>query len=370
MTSVFRSVCVLALLAAGAIPVTAEQWRMQYFYDKNKSTLVIMDLQFASATRGMAVGVIRDGKHERPVSVVTSDGGDHWELSDLKEDPVSLFFLNESLGWMVTTKGLWKTNEAGKDWRKIPGLPSGTLVVRFSDENNGIAAGVKKKASETHDGGLHWKPIAAAAETPGTPDHSAYNWIAFATPMKGLISGWNIPPRRFPQRFPDWMDPQDAMYRHETPHLSYSLVTNDGGKTWVPNSSSLFGDVSRVCFSPDGYGLGLIEYSNSFRYPSEVYKIDWHSGKSETLYRDAKFAVTDIWLSPSGVAYLTGTAVAGAIRNVVPGRVRVLQSRGKDDWHDVPVDYRAQANRTRLAAIDESHMWLATDSGMILKLVK
>jgi len=32
------------------------------------------------------------------VAVVTSDGGAHWQTVDLKEIPVSLFFLNENLG--------------------------------------------------------------------------------------------------------------------------------------------------------------------------------------------------------------------------------------------------------------------------------
>jgi hypothetical protein len=97
--------------------------------------------------------------------------------------------------------------------------------------------------------------------------YSAYNWVAFATAKFGIITGWNLPPRRTPPKFPDWMDPEDAINRRETPHLSYSLVTKDGGQTWKPNSASLFGDISRIRFGPEGKGLGLIEYSNSFRYP-------------------------------------------------------------------------------------------------------
>lgn len=343
---------------------------MQYFYDKNKSTLHILDLQFPSATRGVAVGVIQEGSHHRPVSVVTADGGLHWQLMDLKEPPVSLFFLHENLGWMVTTRGLWQTTEVGKSWRKIQGLPSDMLRVYFTDENNGLAVGAKKKVEETHDGGAHWKPMAAAAELPGVPNYSVYNWIAFATPRVGLISGWNMPPRRFPQRLPDWMDPQEAMNRYETPHLSYSLVTNDGGKTWQPHSSSLFGDISRIRFGPAGKGLGLIEYSNAFRYPSEAYKIDWVTGTSSTVYRDRKFAISDIWLTPDGTAYLAGIIVTGQVRNVVPGKIQVLRSHDYSTWSELAVDYRATANRATLAVIDEDHMWLATDNGMILKLVK
>ena len=63
---------------AAAPPLTAQRWRVQYFYDEDKSTLVISDLQFPSATRGVAVGAIMEGKSRKPVALVTSDGGAHF----------------------------------------------------------------------------------------------------------------------------------------------------------------------------------------------------------------------------------------------------------------------------------------------------
>jgi hypothetical protein len=42
---------------------------------------VICDMQFPSASRGVAVGVVRDAKREEPMSVVTADGGLHWQPS-------------------------------------------------------------------------------------------------------------------------------------------------------------------------------------------------------------------------------------------------------------------------------------------------
>ena len=88
----------LACLAAAGAAVatltgqTAPKWRMQYFYDQDKSTFSIVDLQFPSARRGIAVGNIVEGSHERPTEVVTSDGGAHWEMIKLEESPLSLFF--------------------------------------------------------------------------------------------------------------------------------------------------------------------------------------------------------------------------------------------------------------------------------------
>ena len=101
--------------------------------------------------------------------------------SELKETPVSLFFLNEGLGWMVTDKGACgrppKPAGTGRSCRK---LPAGTLRVYFTDEKHGWAACDKKTVFETHDGGRNWKPVAAAAEPPAIRMYSVYTWIAFA----------------------------------------------------------------------------------------------------------------------------------------------------------------------------------------------
>jgi photosystem II stability/assembly factor-like uncharacterized protein len=366
-----RGFVALALAAAGvalfgqAVQPT-KKWRVQYFYDEEKSALRIVDLQMPSATRGVAVGAIVEGSSQKPTAVVTSDGGAHWQTMKLEEAPVSLFFLTENLGWMVSTKGLWQTTETGRNWHKLPKPPGQILRVHFLDEKHGFAAGLKKKLYETKDGGQTWTTVAAAAEPPGNADYSAYTWIAFTSKERGIVTGWNMPPHR-EQRLPDWMDPEAAINRRDFPHLSYSLETRDAGKTWKSSSASLFGQISRVRFGPDGLGLSLVEYGQSFRYPSEVYRIDTRTGKNSTLYRDRKFAVSDIWVTPSGTMYLAGVQVAGQARGIAPSKVQVLESRGNSVWTEMAVDYRAVANKVMLAVVDDSQMWLATDNGMILK---
>lgn len=364
-----RSVCAALAAACGVAPVAAQRWQTQYFYDEAKSTFSIVDLQFPSARRGVAVGFIEEARHREPASVVTSDGGAHWQKVPLKEMPISLFFLNEGLGWMVTNKGIWRTTEAGKSWEKLRKSPSDILRVHFVDEKTGWAVGSKKTVLETHDGGEEWTKLPAAADEPGNPLYSAYTWVAFANPQFGLITGYNLPPRRFGPDFPDWLDPEGTLNQRDTPHLNYSLVTRDAGKTWHHTSASLFGETTKVRFLPGGLGLGLVEYSQMFHYPSEAYKLDWRTGKNETVYKDTKFSVTDIWLSPGGTAYLSGTQTQGKIRNVLPGRVQVLSSKDFSTWTEIPVDYRAVANRTILAGAGEHDLWLATDAGMILHMV-
>src|SRR4051794_22776671 len=84
------------------------RWTLQYFYDQEGKDLHITDLVFPSEKRGIAVGAIvdREGRKPQFTSLVTSDGGEHWALTPLKEFPRSLFFLDESNGWMVTGESL------------------------------------------------------------------------------------------------------------------------------------------------------------------------------------------------------------------------------------------------------------------------
>jgi hypothetical protein len=366
-----RPVFGLWLVAMGVSPVAAQKWQIQYFYDHAKSSFIIGDMQFPSAKRGVAVGVIRERGREDPMSVVTSDGGLHWQTVPLKEIPVSLFFLNENLGWMVTAKGLWQTVEAGRTWTKLPKVPAEIYRVQFVDETNGWAIGPRKTALGTHDGGKTWSPLSAAAAQDGEDiNYSAFTWIAFATPRLGLITGWNIPPKRFGPPLPNWVDPDTALRQRDSPHLSFTLATADGGAKWTYSSSSLFGIIARIRFAPEGKGLGLTQYNETFRYPSEVYSIQWPAGTTHTVYRDAKFAVSDIWLASDGTAYLAGTAVRGRLRSVIPETVQVLTSRDLEHWTPIPVDYHAEATATILAAPDDEHLWMATDTGMILQLVR
>jgi len=339
---------------------------MQYFYDQAKSTFEIEDVQALSATRVIAVGNIVEGRSRKATAVSTTDGGAHWSVTPLEENPISLFFLNDSLGWMAGEKNLWKTTEGGKDWHKVSKFPAPAFRVYFSDENTGWAACTKKQVLETHDGGKKWEPVAAASAVSGVPERSGYNWIAFATPQFGIITGFNQPLQRWAPMFPTWLDPQDALSRRETSHLYYALTTNDAGKTWKTQSASLVGHVTRLRLSPGGIGLGLIEYADSFRYPSEVYKIEWKTGTSTTVFRDKRYAVTDVWLTPDGTGYLAGVAFPGEVRSVSPGKVKVFKTTDFTSWTEMEVDYRAVANRVLFTGSGPD-VWAATENGMILK---
>jgi photosystem II stability/assembly factor-like uncharacterized protein len=58
------------------------------------------------------------------------------------------------------------------------------------------------------------------------------------------------------------------------------------------------------------------------------------------------------------------------MRSLIPSKVQVLTSKDLQNWTTMPVDYRAEATATTLTAPDNDHLWMATDTGMILVLAR
>lgn len=360
----------VALLALATLASAGERWGIRYFYDEDESSLTLNDLQFPSPHRGVAAGYLTIKDRSRPAALVTSDG-EHWTMTQPPDIAVSLFFLNETLGWMVGRNGLYRTEEAGRSWKKVRS-PEGILRVFFLDENRGWAVGLNKGVYATEDGGISWTRVEAADQPKANRDTTVYAWIAFANARDGLITGWNRPPRRDEQRrLPDWMEPERAARRRQWPSLSIILDTRDGGATWRPSVTSMFGQVTRVRLAEDGRGLGLVEFSESFNWFSEVFRLDWRTGKSERCFRRADRDVTDVALIAGGPAYLAAVEPpSDKVRLPIPGKLKVLRSRDLANWEEMEVDYRAVARRAVLAAAAPDQIWLATDTGMLLKLVR
>src|SRR5437016_6036463 len=186
------AVCVVLALTSAAANA-AEKWRMQYFYDKEESSLDFTDIACPSARRCVATGVLQDSKREKGVVAITSDSGATWQIEDVKEHPISLFFLNENKGWMVTDRGIWETVETGRNWKKIKDQKELKRVL-FVDEKQGWATGAPKLVIQTADGGHTWSPVPEAEKAPTAPDNTVYHWITFPTPQQGMIVGsWALP---------------------------------------------------------------------------------------------------------------------------------------------------------------------------------
>jgi hypothetical protein len=353
------------LLVAWLAASAAERWNLQYYYDVEESRLVIRDLQFPSARKGMAVGVLEQSGRNKPTAVVTSDGGKTWTQHPLPAQPISLCFLNETQGWLVSENAVWSTTDFGQKWNRTARL-RGVMRVFFRDAKSGWAVGARKNIFATADGGAHWERLAASDLTKSTRDHTVYSSLAFADDRNGLIAGSSRPPRQDTRRLPDWMDP--SARPREWPATTILLDTRDGGATWRPTVTTMFGEVTHVRLAPDGRGLALVEFFNQFDWPSEVYRIDWRTGGNSRIFRRKDRAVTDAALVPWGPAYLAAIEPAGSLAHGLPGKLRILKSDDLAEWREMDVDYRAVADRAVLASAGPEDLWVATDTGMILRL--
>lgn len=356
----------LAMSLLPAAPVSTPKFRLKYFHDEDKSSLGIVDFKMLSARRGLAVGTIETNGKGKGVAVVTADAGVTWQQVPLKEMPRSIYFLNESRGWMVTDGGVWQTDESGRSWTKIARQKL-ALRVWFFDERNGLMVGAPKMVQRTSDGGKTWQKVAEVDKIQASAENSLFNVVSFMSERSGLVMGFYAPPRRRLSRLPDWMDPEAAKLRRQVPGLSMVMETQDAGKTWKTSTTSLFGRATRLAFLPSGVGLLLFEFQDTFDYPSEVYRLG--AGKSDRVFRAKDFAVSDVVWDTEGRAYLGGNLPASSVRSIpIPGRVRVQRSSDLLSWEEVAVDYRATASRVRLSTDDQGGVWMATDAGMILKL--
>jgi hypothetical protein len=239
--------------------------------------------------------------------------------------------------------------------------------VHFLNEQHGFAAGTKKSVYETVDGGKEWVKLAVTDKIESNPEHTTFTWIEFENQRAGSIVGWSRAPRKQESELPDWMDPQAAERRRQWPTSTIILQTLDGGKTWQPSVTSMFGRVSRLRRA-GRHGLTLVEFQDAFEYPSEVFHIDRAQDKTERAFREKDRKVTDVALVANS-GYLAAIQVTGKLpQSPIPGRLIVLTSKDFVKWTPMEVDYRASARRAVFAVADAQNLWIATDTGMILKL--
>ena len=345
----------------------ASRWKLQYFYDQDRSALEIRDLQCPSSQHCVAAGVMFEKDHSKGVALVTSDGGRHWSLVELKERPAALFFLNDSRGWMATNDGIWRTDESGRSWTKLHKLES-ILALYFLDAMHGYAAGYPKAIYETDDGGKTWRKVDAAEQASSIKEQTVYDWIAFDGPQNGFILGYAGRPRN--ERAPDWLDPARAQFRRQAPRTTISIVTRDGGKNWKASTGQSLAELTRLKVGPKGSALGLWEYQPSEEFPTEVYHVNLDTYMKTNVYRQSDRIVTDVAYFPDGEAFIAAVEPPGKLKDApIPGKLKILRSSSLNLWLEMAVDYRAVAQRAILAGPDARNLWVATDTGMILKLV-
>jgi len=298
--------------------------------------------------------------------VLTSDGGKQWSQVEVKEHPLSLFFLNDSLGWMVTDHGIWSTVESGRTWTRLEGA-KGAVRVHFLDPLHGYAIGYPKVVWETTDGGKKWTKLAAADRPPTETKETVYDSIAFSG-EHGVIAGNVLEPD---DRAPIWLHQELARYRTEHQTKVAILETFDGGKKWEASTLPIVGTLAQLKFGMDGGAVILVQYTNYFSLPSSLYKTRLTKEGAQTIFEERDRAVTDVGLLPDGSAMLASVEPPGSSNQVpIPGKVKMFESNNLKIWREMDIDYRAVAQRAILAVVDAQHAWVATDTGMILSLVE
>ena len=358
------------LLTCSLLLSAAEKWKINYFYDEPESNFELRGIQFPSDQRGIAFGVINAAKEkERPVVLITSNGGSKWTEVALKETPVALSCIDDSQCWLATDRGIWKTEESGRDWKKLK-KQEGIAAIDFISPTVGFAAGYPKAIWKTTDGGVTWKPLAAVAEVQSSTQMTGFNVIAH-NKKAIMIVGLSRPRRMDGSLFPDWLEPEKAAERREWPSLTVMLESQNNGINWLASSASLFGHVIDVKML-DNVGLSLLAHEQAFTYPSEVLRIDFKTGKNSPLYQEKDKKITSVHLNPDKTMVIAGVDAVGSFRgNPLPSKVTILRGTFSDGgtviWQSMPVDYKAVARRVTLAATPSGKLWAATDTGMILE---
>jgi hypothetical protein len=339
----------------------APRWNIQFLYDHADSNFAIEDLQCPTPQNCVAGGLIDDKKgREQGAVVVTSDGGLHWSQYEVKERPISLFFLNDSAGWMVTDRGLWSTVEGGRSWVKIQSR-KGVLQTWFLDTNHGYITGLKGLVEETADGGKTWAKLEASEKVPDAQLLS-YDIVTFRGPH-GIIVGAT-----------DLDAPVLSNPGREAPASGKVTIleTLDGGKKWTSGTLPLDGELAQLRLSDKGAVVSLILYSDP-KYPvgSAVFETLLGHREGRAIFAERDRAATDIALLSDGSAVLATVEPPGnSTLAPIPGKLKMLKSANMKVWQEMDVDYRAVAQRAIIAAPDSHNIWVATDTGAILKLAE
>jgi photosystem II stability/assembly factor-like uncharacterized protein len=365
---VFALALGLGLLASLTTLSAADRWKIQYLYDQPGSNFDIRDIACPTAQRCIAAGVITDkNDRQRGAVVVSSDGGHTWSQLDVRDQPLSLFFLDETTGWMVTDHGLWSTVEGGRSWTRLE-YRKGVLETHFLDAKHGYLLGASSMLDETTDGGKTWTKLALPNDVAGdgiAPRAVSYNSIAFQGPH-GIIVGEIDPSVPAPKT------PKGSARRPPPGRHVIVLETSDGGKNWSNSSVPIQASLGRLRLSKQGFVLALLVYTDAHAaLASAVFQAALGEPEARMIFGQPDRAVADVELLDNKGAVIVAVEPPGKGPLVpIPGKLKILESPNLKLWQEMEVDYRALAQTAVVAVADPRHIWVATDTGAILGLVE
>jgi hypothetical protein len=166
------------------------------------------------------------------------------------------------------------------------------------------------------------------------------------------------------------MDPDRATKTPAAPNVTLLLETRDRGVTWISSNSALLGMATSIKLA-GMMGMTVFSYPESLEFPSEAYNLDFSNGKTTGVFKNKNRRVFDVALFHGPAVVLAAIEPTGRLNTIpIPGKVKMLSSVDMIEWTEMPVDYKAVATTLVLAGPDRDHLWAATDTGMILHLVK
>jgi photosystem II stability/assembly factor-like uncharacterized protein len=145
--------------------ITGSSFSQDYWERINSPAVnTLSKIFFIDSLKGWAVG-------DSGMIIFTTDGGLNWDIqnSNVSSDIISLFFLNDSLGWALTqdvltfpyrTKIL-NTTDGGSNWL-ISEYPDENILfntIYFIDSLTGFLGGSPVSIVRTIDGGLEWREV-------------------------------------------------------------------------------------------------------------------------------------------------------------------------------------------------------------------
>ncbi len=185
-----------------------------------------------------------------------------------------IYFINEQLGWVAGTDGIYKTIDEGLNWTQQYSSNS-INTVEFYDENTGYAVGSQNVILRTTNGGTDWIECTCPVDfSPNSLSIASQNviWVIGSgseTIIRSTDGGqtWEAMPCPTSHQITD-IDFADAYYGWIVGKEGIVLKTVNGGSDWTQLTTGDYDDHQAVSFSNVYNGIivgdeGRVFYSNN-----------------------------------------------------------------------------------------------------------
>jgi hypothetical protein len=170
-------------------------------------------------------------------------------------------------------------------------------------------------------------------------------------------------------RIPAWLEPSRARPSGKATDVIEIGHTTDGGATWTFSAVPRTDDLIDVVFSR-GEPPWFIFQPSGAESTSEIARYDRTTNQMNVVLRDTDALVADA-IASGGTTWVAAIARQGRLLNLpVPGKLRLYSGPDFEHMDRTDVDYRAVARRAQFAVDGQGAVFLATDTGMILKLAR